>query len=271
MPFRIDPERTEETPPLTRGRPSGAVNCAAGVGNTPAYAGKTCAHGRTGNRPKKHPRLRGEDMPFRIDPERTEETPPLTRGRHLEPTRADGVARNTPAYAGKTALRSPIVSFFRKHPRLRGEDSAPHPASLSPQRNTPAYAGKTEKQADDARGLQKHPRLRGEDGEELTGEELEAETPPLTRGRRQAVATVIADSRNTPAYAGKTSWSSGRPRVTGKHPRLRGEDRPTCHAHGRCVGNTPAYAGKTNRMWSRRGRFEKHPRLRGEDDRLSLR
>ena len=50
------------------------------------------------------------------------ETPPLTRGRRPRSDAGAVVLRNTPAYAGKTALflTGPIMS--RKHPRLRGED-----------------------------------------------------------------------------------------------------------------------------------------------------
>ena len=92
-------------------------------------------------------------------------------------------------------------------------------------------------------------------------------------------------ARNTPAYAGKTVQKELRESSVGKHPRLRGEDRPIVFHHcnitetppltrGRLKvycreessdGNTPAYAGKTNRAVLNGRDDEKHPRLRGED------
>ena len=70
-----------ETPPLTRGRPPRQGEDHHGLGNTPAYAGKTQQRDRARRRRSKHPRLRGEDVLFAIQKQRDLETPPLTRGR----------------------------------------------------------------------------------------------------------------------------------------------------------------------------------------------
>ena len=95
-------------------------------GNTPAYAGKTtatwCPSDTTRETPPltrgrptwlllaslvmlKHPRLRGEDVVCEFWTTGLIETPPLTRGRRRRCRCAFARARNTPAYAGKTASR----------------------------------------------------------------------------------------------------------------------------------------------------------------------
>ena len=70
----------------------------------------------------------------------------------------------------------------------------------------------------------KHPRLRGEDICCTMRTTPEMETPPLTRGRRMPEKDPIAQSGNTPAYAGKTMKYPSEEEKHEKHPRLRGED-----------------------------------------------
>ena len=177
-----------------------------GLRNTPAYAGKTVMSSME----------MGGDM----------ETPPLTRGRPWLSHRA-------------------TVSF-RKHPRLRGEDSDESHGQITMMEtppltrgrlfvfvdrrlrrgNTPAYAGKTCHLRRHPWVTQKHPRLRGEDWSRFDRRKASAETPPLTRGRQ--------------------SSSQKGARWNGKHPRLRGEDDAARYAAAKVLGNTPAYAGKTS-------------------------
>ena len=135
------------------------------------------------------------------------------------------------------------------------------------------------------------------------------ETPPLTRGRRSRGLHQHAHDGNTPAYAGKTSFSSAFWTIGWKHPRLRGEDAVTTRPAGANAetppltrgrhrlllaaflgyGNTPAYAGKTKTILTVHDEIRntpayagktyyrqcwrcslwKHPRLRGEDLHLS--
>ena len=127
--------------------------------------------------------------------------------------------------------------------------------------------------------------MRGEDRFAYIGCTVEMETPPLARGRLFAPGKIAANSRNTPACAGKTSRARRRSRLRWKHPRLRGEDPASSRvqeagretpplARGRHLraiasahpwGNTPACAGKTRpEKFDERVR-QKHPRLRGED------
>ena len=157
------PRHTKETPPLTRGRRLPRRQCLP--------------------RRWKHPRLRGEDGAFSWRCKAKPETPPLTRGRHLLGRLGRGVQGNTPAYAGKTDLKSVTERLEGKHPRLRGEDRTASPILLrTPETppltrgrqagvhfepffvgNTPAYAGKTPRTRREPKGTWKHPRLRGED------------------------------------------------------------------------------------------------------------
>ena len=152
-----------ETPPLTRGRPDIDSGLIHSVGNTPAYAGKTGRPLTPATRPRKHPRLRGEDKSWNHHHCRRSETPPLTRGRQQAARRLRRRDGNTPAYAGKTSRTTALSARSRKHPRLRGEDDdkrrplgeVSETPPLTRGRlsrkfrrrtslgNTPAYAGKT--------------------------------------------------------------------------------------------------------------------------------
>ena len=270
-------------------------------GNTPAYAGKTHAHAGDPRPRRKHPRLRGEDAKLSHVVANLLETPPLTRGR---PGVSFGVLdsiRNTPAYAGKTHLRSQRASTPEKHPRLRGEDSHPLSSQLCPAETPPLTRGRPLSFDTVALCGRKHPRLRGEDAKtirrreacwkhpRLRGEDevgcisicQAQETPPLTRGRPTYGYTSKGLKRNTPAYAGKTSASSISFLLDEKHPRLRGEDKSVPFqavfvtetpplTRGRRVlqvliseplGNTPAYAGKTIGLRLWRGMTRETPPL----------
>ena len=174
-----------ETPPLTRGRRNCGLGREHGIGNTPAYAGKTGRREDGRHDHGKHPRLRGEDLysPSGVSP--ILETPPLTRGRRLSERHRQLAAGNTPAYAGKTSRSVSGITRPKKHPRLRGEDSPLRWRSK----------GSTETP----------PLTRGRLAENSTIYVLPSETPPLTRGRQRVSRIGNALSGNTPAYAGKTN------------------------------------------------------------------
>ena len=112
----------------------------------------------------------------------------------------------------------------QKHPRVCGEDKSLHEKYLhgeeTPPRmrgrliqpcglnnlagNTPAYAGKTLLTVIEAAKEEKHPRVCGEDLRLSTWMTPGLETPPRMRGRPASAQTPAGESRNTPAYAGKT-------------------------------------------------------------------
>ena len=234
-----------ETPPHARGRLVFLDLQREGLRNTPACAGKTCSRALARYSISKHPRMRGEDLPW--------------------PQKGPGVERNTPACAGKTEPPIILDAWFEKHPRMRGEDKNRHHSEKArietpphargrpfsrrraenKRRNTPACAGKTRGAPPVRVRRKKHPRMRGED--HLGSDEKH------TRGG------------NTPACAGKTRGALFFVAFFEKHPRMRGEDsnrllktpgcletpphargRPLIKAHGYMgAGNTPACAGKT--------------------------
>ena len=156
--------------------------------------------------------------------------------------------RNTPAYAGKTGRDQSLAGGKGKHPRVCGEDSFTSSSfandketpprmrgrriawafGSSLKRNTPAYAGKTLPAEVDQRQRRKHPRVCGEDQNPVAPAELHRETPPRMRGRRCTSIACPERIGNTPAYAGKTGFSTTSRRTRKKHPRVCGEDFSVC-------------------------------------------
>ena len=179
----------------------------------------------------------------------------------------------------------------RKHPRLRGEDSAKRSSTTAsfetppltrgrrtlrdPEAarfgNTPAYAGKTMLERTKSAHARKHPRLRGEDHGKAVGKGRPRETPPLTRGRPYDAPPSTRRVRKHPRLRGEDVIKVDRalalvetpPLTRGRQARRRDdpEDR----------GNTPAYAGKTRRGIPLIAHLWKHPRLRGEDQAVHIR
>ena len=91
-----------ETPPRMRGRLNLLRERGDGLGNTPAYAGKTMTVKVLTVSRRKHPRVCGEDRKGLGGPFGISETPPRMRGRLFQMPRHLCNRRNTPAYAGKT-------------------------------------------------------------------------------------------------------------------------------------------------------------------------
>ena len=112
-----------ETPPRARGRLVSVHANPTGWRNTPACAGKTEAPFVKTPTGVKHPRVRGEDRWDVYWNQRREETPPRARGRLSKGLHKPQHKRNTPACAGKTICFTIIAAYFKKHPRVRGEDS----------------------------------------------------------------------------------------------------------------------------------------------------
>ena len=98
-----------ETPPRMRGRLQQVMPCAVVDRNTPAYAGKTFPPAGNSAVCRKHPRVCGEDCPSVRLTELVRETPPRMRGRHLVLKAVEHLGGNTPAYAGKTPVKLPLL------------------------------------------------------------------------------------------------------------------------------------------------------------------
>ena len=130
-----------------------------------------------------------------------------------------------------------------------------------------------------------HPRSRGENLSWLPSETSTTGSSPLTRGKREAQAAILAWAGLIPAHAGKTwscPWRSARPWA---HPRSRGENRDLPRPVALDLGSSPltrgkradarlrrgparlipAHAGKTLDITVQGRSAEAHPRSRGEN------
>ena len=88
---------------------------------TPAYAGKSSIVSPSSAVDWDHPRLCGEkDSPLAYRSSRRGSPPPM-RGKVKEHFTGAYNARITPAYAGKSVVKSVFLAEFKDHPRLCGE------------------------------------------------------------------------------------------------------------------------------------------------------
>ena len=156
-------------------------------------------------------------------------------------------------------------------------------------RITPARAGKTLSSPGQCRGREDHPRSCGKDyscGHQGT---IEVGSPPLVRERPRQQLDDVADSRITPARAGKTTANGECLKKTWDHPRSCGKDtiiaQTTAKGQGSpplvrerlspdkdaCVSIriTPARAGKTVPPFVSSVSVWDHPRSCGKDSPLS--
>ena len=172
------------------------------------------------------------------------ETPPRAWGRRRPDPRISGPRGNTPTCVGKTIERCSSFSPGKKHPHVRGEDSAHnailrrdaetpprawgrltnlHRGGLS-RRNTPTCVGKTVCYLGHLSARGKHPHVRGEDWARLSRYTCNTETPPRAWGRQNHTQWLSAMAGNTPTCVGKTKRHIERVAAQEKHPHVRGED-----------------------------------------------
>ena len=235
------------TSPRTRGKQTPSRVRERQQRNIPAHAGKTLAQGAGMISVGEHPRARGENT-AQCPPALAEKgTSPRTRGKQLvggerrnrggtsprtrgKPpicSRVNGLVRNIPAHAGKTAGLSFFSSSSAEHPRARGENhrmvwtvddllgtsprtrgkQPPTPHTPSPTGNIPAHAGKTNCAQVASVGCKEHPRARGENLLGLFRKPTTRGTSPRTRGKRIHQAHSVPPKRNILAHAGKTNIS----------------------------------------------------------------
>ena len=193
-----------ETSPHTRGEPPQGNLAAYGVGNIPAYAGRTFCSYSISRIFWKHPRIRGENPVVNSAVGAARETSPHTRGERRNQKVCRVRRRNIPAYAGRTDKLLERSDLVRKHPRIRGEnvailaahkkakETSPHtrgeqailPLLASSLRNIPAYAGRTNRMWSRQGRFEKHPRIRGENLTSISCWSVQTETSPHTRGEQ---------------------------------------------------------------------------------------
>ena len=300
------PPLNSGSPPLTRGK---AWDGDYGLRNpriTPAYAGKRVRKTVSADLREDHPRLRGEKDAITLETGAAKGSPPLTRGKDRSCPLQLTCRGITPAYAGKSAFGSGLLSKSEDHPRLRGEkffpesqksktegsppltrgkDPAPHKLKTR-MRITPAYAGKSRRWCFRPRYYRDHPRLRGEKLTTAITFVWTQGSPPLTRGKAFNPDFVDSFDGITPAYAGKSPFQQINRAVEEDHPRLRGEKNQIFQMRFALEGSppltrgkvgfvagafvldriTPAYAGKSIWFFIWSAFFWDHPRLRGEKE-----
>ena len=172
------------------------------MGFIPAHAGNTVPYGHVPGLCQVHPRSRGEYLSPVFLNLLISGSSPLTRGILLHAVEISRSCRFTPAHAGNTLLNQLNQSWYRVHPRSRGEYCPGKPLYLqfigSPpltrgipceddrhdgtSRFTPAHAGNTWKYKNIRRSNQVHPRSRGEYTVTICRPFYRLGSPPLTRG-----------------------------------------------------------------------------------------
>ena len=170
---------------------------------TPAYAGKSFTRELLLIVSRDHPRVCGEKNGENGLTFHQMGSPPRMRGKvgwSAERSRPEGI---TPAYAGKSFLRSSSQLLNGDHPRVCGEKLLMNLVPLREQgspprmrgkdatrwlsninsRITPAYAGKSLLISSSALSSRDHPRVCGEKQHEPAGQHRCLGSPPRMRGK----------------------------------------------------------------------------------------
>ena len=227
-----------------RGKVIDSCKFFAGIGITPAYAGKSSS-------------LR-PPIPF------TTGSPPPMRGKVFVCDQCDCLCRITPAYAGKSSpFGSRTIYPVGSPPPMRGKATRRIAAAV-PLRITPAYAGKRLLPWQYTGDWWDHPRLCGEKGKKIRKAQPKKGSPPPMRGKAAFDNRFRNSDRITPAYAGKRLAQGVGAKQVKDHPRLCGEKSQTEHDRIQSRWITPAYAGKRSSLTCTPECPWDHPRLCGE-------
>ena len=133
------------------------------------------------------------------------------------------VLRITPAYAGKSFLRSSSQSRSGgSPPRMRGKGVGVVNAALRV-RITPAYAGKRPRLPASCLKPSDHPRVCGEKSAGQAWVRPARGSPPRMRGKGGRYPINMSQVGITPAYAGKRPPTCRCPASPEDHPRVCGE------------------------------------------------
>ena len=237
-------------------------------------------------------------------------SPPRVRGKATKSEKLRRDMRITPACAGKRYTSETNRLTMWDHPRVCGEKAdkrvhAPAAAGSPPRvrgkadavadvvqaiRITPACAGKRVVYQPRRKPRRDHPRVCGEKLDTKMDKSGGTGSPPRVRGKGSVTTMMTAQSRITPACAGKrpsdrlVSYSDrDHPRVCGEKrhvlgfehgdvgspPRVRGKGIPT-HIGALRIRITPACAGKRSLVFARADLLTDHPRVCGEKTKESL-
>ena len=191
-------------------------------------------------------------------------SPPHVRGKEVFDFYFAGVFGITPACAGKSNSRCPVLPLSEDHPRMCGEKdtvglsstnqvgSPPHVRGKgSPWlclrfllRITPACAGKRNPCWNRWAITQDHPRMCGEKLSDLPPQKSTLGSPPHVRGKVNRTFAIPASKGITPACAGKRSTKKRFGRVLWDHPRMCGEKGAAPCQRFIVLGSPPHVRGK---------------------------
>ena len=236
-------------------------------GITPARAGKSKAYRQHPTGRGDHPRACGEELDVPRGKRKSKGSPPRVRGRvrnRLFCGFLDGI---TPARAGKSLSRLPLLAPPRDHPRACGEEYLGFPPTPKPRgspprvrgrvglrrrsvcarRITPARAGKSRNRLSRLRGGEDHPRACGEEAKIFRAECGPTGSPPRVRGRAVAGVARAAGAGITPARAGKSLLSCFLAFFIWDHPRACGEEVAIQSAEMVGQGSPPRVRGRAHK------------------------
>ena len=125
-----------------RGKPRFTAKCRHLFRITPADAGKTVYRCLPAERYTDHPRGCGENRLPEFSASSTSGSPPQVRGKPADCCMMQGMARITPAGAGKTACQAGCTPILPDHPRGCGENRMSRECRLSDLGSPPRMRGK---------------------------------------------------------------------------------------------------------------------------------
>ena len=108
----------------------------------------------------------------------------------------------------------------------------------------PAHAGETVPALPHQEGVRVDPRSRGGDPTSRDGHTARAGRSPLTRGRHDPLAFIMASARSIPAHAGETSSAPAVVLTDRVDPRSRGGDSGVPDLVSRTRGRSPLTRGR---------------------------
>ena len=256
------------SPPRVRGKGVIACDRLRVRRITPACAGKS-GKIRIDDMPvEDHPRVCGEKSCAVRLPCAVRGSPPRVRGKGFEDYCNADMMGITPACAGKSAVKSGLISCKKDHPRVCGEKRKTiarkateegSPPRVRGKENgiedidkaagiTPACAGKSERSRRGSRLRWDHPRVCGEKQRQRSYL-LNAEgSPPRVRGKVWDGWEEKIRRRITPACAGKRALSIYYPVTSKDHPRVCGEKMLFFVIIYLSIGSPPRVRGKENRQ-----------------------
>ena len=129
----------------------------------------------------------------------------------------------------------------------------------------PAWAGKTKAGRVPQNERWAHPRVGGENVSVVAFASLPGGSSPRGRGKPVSAVLVGPSGRLIPAWAGKTSASTGRTQRRRAHPRVGGENPHPLSSPSSFIRLIPAWAGKTGVSAGALEGGQAHPRVGGEN------